>query len=264
VAVLLCASMAAASSPASASGAANDGSAPEEWTPQLPIDDPLDESPWLDDPPPLDFDDPPPLDPPVDAPVTSGREADEARIRLELARARARAELDELDELAGFDDPDAPEIDPARRRVHLGIDVSRNRSVDLVELDASGEETHAVVCESPCDRVVAIDPTRLYRVTGELRPSKPFLIPPQNRVELRVRGGSYGLLLGGIMVGALGMSIAIGSVPVFAAAKQADEDPDMSGTGRRRVARILLGTGLAALVIGTIMGFGSRTRVRAR
>jgi hypothetical protein len=265
LALLLSGSVAVMPWPALASPWSTDQDAPDDpWNVELPVDDPLEPSPWLDEseePPWFDESSPHVSDAIDTTPLELEETDDAASVRARLRREQERVRAQEK-----APDDDGLDIDPLRRRVHLRIDVSGGRTVDLVEGGPTGEETHAVICESPCDERVSIDPKARYTVTGSLRVSKPFHIPVQNEVELRVRGGSFGVLLGGFMLGILGGGVAFGSVPVYASAKRADSDPDpdVTGTRQRRLAHGLLGAGIAAVVVGTIMVVGGRTRVRVR
>ena len=151
--------------------------------------------------------------------------------------------------------------DPGRK-VHLSIEIDRSRSVDLVEHRPGAEVGYHVVCESPCDRTVRVEPGSTYVVTGpRVLPSHAFRLPDRDRVTLRVRGGRHGLRLGGFVVVAAGMGM-LGTSAVMAVGASGIEDASVRQT-RRTIGVALLGTGIIGIVGGVLMVLRSRTRVSA-
>ncbi len=92
-------------------------------------------------------------------------------------------------------------------RVHLLSDDDR------VELRRSGLEREELVCKTPCDTVVRVQPTDLFTLDGRgLAGSAPFSFLPRNGdITLRVRAGAQGpRILGAALMGA-GHSVMVGS-----------------------------------------------------
>lgn len=71
-----------------------------------------------------------------------------------------------------------------------------------------------VVCEAPCDRIIAYDPTDSFSISGNFVPAPPFRLGMATaRTTLRVDAGSRGVLHTGITSSALGgAAVSIGGL----------------------------------------------------
>jgi hypothetical protein len=225
------------------------------WVDDPPLQEapPLEESPWFDDVDDVPwFDEAPPLEPDV---------ADDDDLPRHEAVEDDRSGPDVLDRPDVFDDDDNDDAADSRPRVHLSIDVSGNRSVDLVDWGLGGAG-HRVVCDSPCERLVSLDPRAEYVVTGSaVRQSRPFTIPERDRVTVRVRRGSPGMFIGGFAVSTLGVSVMAVAPMMFMAAARANLEEPGSGTSSRVAGFALLGAGAFGIIAGVVMVLRSRTRV---
>jgi hypothetical protein len=114
------------------------------------------------------------------------------------------------------------------------------------------------ICDAPCDRVVDGSAGQLFFVGGRgVSRSKAFVLADQPpAVTLEVKPGRSAVLWGGWAltgVAAVGMLGGAGTM-IFA-----DDDRQRLGTGG-----LILGVGVAALVVGGILVAIGRTRIRLR
>jgi hypothetical protein len=239
---------------------------PDEEPPwELPLDPvELGDPSWVDEPP---TDEPPTDEPPADV-LPFGEPAP-------VLRAAPIEPDDDEDGLDGEPFESAPVRDAnARRgeiwrdegrrdsgqRLHLSIDIDRGRTVELVEQRAGVDDSGQVVCTSPCDRTLRVDPYARYVVTGpNVTTSFAFRFPEQERVTLRVRGGRSGMRIGGFAVVSLGLAMMGASAAIWVAASGI-EDPAARQTPRT-VGAALLGAGFIGIIGGIAMIVRSRTRV---
>lgn len=111
-------------------------------------------------------------------------------------------------------DPPDPRPEPTRRTM---VHITSNSPLSLRrDVGRFGQ----IVCEAPCDRIVAYDPTDSFSVTGNFVPAPPFRLETATaRTTLRVDAGSRGVLYTGITFSALGgATVSVGGMLYLLAA----------------------------------------------
>ena len=165
--------------------------------------------------------------------------------------------------------PDSSEDAP-----RVTIEVSDQRSVTLYQVTGeavavgTGGSAYAMsyrgLCDSPCNRPVAIEPGARYFIGGDrVTPSKHFRLPEGEDSTLQVRAGSKGLRIGGLILASIGIPFAIGGASILGVASTLDREESPRSTFMT-AGGAMLGVGLVALAAGIPMMIVGRTRVQVR
>ncbi|MEZ4383750.1 MAG: hypothetical protein R3A79_20630 [Nannocystaceae bacterium] len=158
------------------------------------------------------------------------------------------------------------------------VHIERDREVATALLEITGTTyagryrgyTVETRCAAPCDREVDVA-GRTFVISGPRTPlSRPFQIDaasePGERVDLRVRGGRVGLLVGGVVLASFSPAlVATGAVVLGVGGRGECSGADCER--QRQAATIggaLLATGVALAVGGVLMALRGRTRVEQR
>lgn len=144
---------------------------------------------------------------------------------------------------------------PASSDVHVDFDLQKDRPVTLFEVvgEVDGSTASRAVCDSPCGRRLSIEPSTRYFVRGSLVTQSPrFTIPTRDRVTVRVKQGSWPLMMTGIVFATAGAILLSTGTALLAA--RIGRDSSVSGG-------VMLGVGLVLAIPAIPMILRGRTKV---
>lgn len=162
-------------------------------------------------------------------------------------------------------------------RPWVHVETDRDVPVSLFEITGGAVAgryrgyTFELRCQAPCDQEVEVD-SRVFFVGGKSMPSsRGFRIEvpqtPGERVDLKVRTGRIGLLIGGALAASLSPAFLAPGGVAFGIGVSGECSTDADCERLRRATTIgagLLAAGVALAVGGIVMALRGRTKVEQR